>query len=347
MKREADAFLTRGLLLQDPEMCEFIDGVDYTGPIPAWASYLLRFGYEFYASKADARRSISIISLPADSPGAGLVALGAMRRRLEMRGANDLSSHFERIKSGVLTGDRVSTLRQAGSRSRYKFDRVDSDGTLWLLEVPVSSARSRKAPPRFPVGISVSASSATKWQFEGEAPLNVAPGHALPWHLIYQSLPVQQAPIVGENLAATDSAICFAGRIAGHAPTKAMCESISFRANGSTATLGQLLSVQDWNPGAISRLSFFNSRTHQIDRATGHTAVVVADGDAAFLGAISHPGFERCHVIGVFSRIAGRDQLEAVGSKIEELRQWFEIDEDTAGQPPPGIHATTLTVRRT
>ena len=340
---------TSSATLQDPRMIEFIDGANGARPVPPWVGYLVRFGYHFAANKSGARH-ISLISLPGDSPGGALVALGAMRRRLESQTANDISSHFERIKSGVVRGDRVSTLRHVGTRSRYKFDRVDQDGTLWLLETPSNQRTSRKSAPRFPVRISVSSNTSANWQFEGEAPLHVLPGQALPWRSIYQGLPVHtDAGILGANLATTDSAICLAGRIAGDAPTRAMCDSVGFRADGLSASLGSLLSIQEWVPGKVSRVSYFNPRTDRVDRGRGHTTVVIADGDGSFLDVISHSLFETCHVIGVMSRIIGRDQLESVGSKLEAMRQWFEVEDDPTqgGEAAPlGIRVMTLKARQ-
>lgn len=330
-------------------MIEFIDGENGARPLPAWVSYLVRFGYRF-AAKEEGRRCISLISLPGDSPAAAMVALGAMRRRLESPNANDISAHFERIKNGVIRGDRVSTLRQVGTRSRYNFDRVDPDGTLWLLEAQPSQRISRKSPPRFPVRISVSSHTSVNWQFEGEAPLHVLPGQALNWSPIYQGLPVQSdAPILNANLATTDSAICLAGRVAGEAPTKTACDSVGFRADGLTAPLSSLLSIQEWIPGKVSRVSYFNPRTDRVDRATGHVTLVVADGDGCFLEVISHSLFQTSHVVGVISRIIGRDQLESVGNKLENMRQWYEVDADPdqRNEPaPPGIRVLTLKARQ-
>jgi hypothetical protein len=272
-----------------------------------------------------------------------------MRRRLALYGANDLASHFDRIKRSVTHGGRVTTLRRTGSRNaRYQFDEVDEHGTLWLSEMLSESARrSRKSPPRFPMRISVTPYTATEWLFDGEAPLRVETGDALPWGLLYRGLPVGDTSIVDSNLTTTDSAICLASRLSGDSATKSVCDSLSFAAKGMEATLAQLLAVQGWGGKAISRISLFNSRTERPDRPTGNATIVVADGDGAFLTTVSRADFARSDVVGVISRTVDRDRLEALGSKIEELRQWFEVEltDSDAELPPFGIGVVSLSER--
>lgn len=327
---------------------EVTEGADHPMTLPEWAAFLIRFGYRVAHSQTDTRR-IFLISLPCDSPGAGLVTLGALRRRLETPEANDLSSHFERIKHGVAHGGREATLRRSGSRNaRYQFDGVDASGTLWLLEkLSESARRSRKSPPRFPVRVSVTQFTATQWLFDGEAPLCVETGDALPWNSIYRSLPGTQAPIVDANLSTTDSAVFLASRLSGDSATKTVCESMSFEAEGIQATLAQLLTVQGWGGKAVSRVSLFNSRTEKSDRPTGNATVVIADGDGALLKVLSRSDFARCDVIGVISRTIDRDRLEALGSKLEELRQWFEAErtDEVEDHSPAGLSVASLTER--
>jgi hypothetical protein len=328
--------------------CAITDGAEHSGPLPEWATFLIGLGYRAICAKTD-RRRIFLVSLPCDSQGAGLVTLGALRRRLEVLDANDLSSHFERIKNGVAQGGRATTLRRAGSRNaRYQFDGVDKDGTLWLLEIlSDSSRRSRKAPPRFPVRTSVTQTTATQWLFDGEAPLHVDTGDVLPWMSIYKSLPLMSGPIIDANLSTTDSAICLASRVSGDSATKSVFDSMSFSAEGVRATLSQLLTVQGWGGKAISRVSLFNSRTDKSDRPTANASVVIADGDGAFLKAISKSEFGACDIIGIINRAVDRDRLEAIGNKIEELRQWFEVDLSCtdAGKPPLGLSVVSLKAR--
>src|ERR1700693_5478176 len=64
--------------------------------VPPWADFLVRCGFAWADSRD--RRRIGIVSMPCESAGAGLVTLGAIRRRLTLDDANDALSHFERIE---------------------------------------------------------------------------------------------------------------------------------------------------------------------------------------------------------------------------------------------------------
>jgi hypothetical protein len=74
--------------------------------IPRWADFLIRLGFEWPEGESETRR-IGLISMPCDSAAAGLIALGAMRRRLELDDANDLTAHFQRIRALALRGRDV------------------------------------------------------------------------------------------------------------------------------------------------------------------------------------------------------------------------------------------------
>lgn len=328
--------------------CTMTEGAEYSGQVPAWAAYLIGLGYRSAKAHAGKRR-IRLVSLPCDSAGAGLIALGALRSRLENSGANDLANHFERIKRAASDGHRIATLRREGSRSRFRFDRIDRDGTLWLEEISVPTGRGKASSiPRFPVRNSVTASTATQWLFEGEAPIRVSKGEALPWRSLYQCLPINAAAIQPENLTTTDSAICLAARVAGEAATRNTCDAISIGNGNTTATLSQLLTIQGWNRALVSRVCLYNSRTDCADRPLGNATLAVADGDAAFLRILSNDAFDTCDVIGIYSRAIDRDRLDTMGEKVEHLRQWFDVDSDDAlsAGAPAGVNTICLMARQ-
>ena len=81
-----------------------------------------------------------------------------------------------------------------------------------------------------------------------------------------------------------------------------------------------------------------------LDRNTGLTRLVVADGDAAFLKVVDAKEFASSDVIGVVHRTIARENLEAIGIKLSSLRQWYVPDPTTEPLLPAGI--TVLTLRR-
>lgn len=97
---------------------EFSEAQTQWRSIPDWASCLIEFGYAWMGQPRDSRM-IAVISMPSDSAAAGLVALGAMRRCLELENANDTNSHYEKLlelaKNDRLMWNSVIAIGMAGS----------------------------------------------------------------------------------------------------------------------------------------------------------------------------------------------------------------------------------------
>jgi hypothetical protein len=94
-------------------------------------------------------------------------------------------------------------------------------------------------------------------------------------------------------------------------------------------------------------VTFFNTRTQELDRNAGLIRLVVADGDAAFLRVLERQEFRTSDVVGVIHRAVERDRLDSIGFKIAELQQWYTTDVSMNNVIPPvapGI--TTIFLRR-
>jgi hypothetical protein len=92
-------------------------------PIPSWADYLIKCGFAWGDGRE--RRRIGIISVPCESAGVGLVALGAIRYRLTLADANDALSHFERIERLAARQDAETCLRHQSMKGRFRLDGKD------------------------------------------------------------------------------------------------------------------------------------------------------------------------------------------------------------------------------
>jgi hypothetical protein len=187
-------------------------------------------------------------------------------------------------------------------------------------------------------GFAVLPQSAFDWYFDGEAPVHAHQGAEPPYAELYEAL--EGGAVIKSNLRQSDSAICLAGRVAGGSVSKAIFEGVRLKKDSFSADLSELLTVQDWSPGKISRISFFNTRTQQLDRNAGLTRLVIADGDAAFLRVLERTEFKSSDVVGVIQRAVDRERLEALGFKIAELQQWYSPEVGMQGSmppPPPGI----------
>ena len=312
--------------------------------IPPWAVYLMRYGFSWGAGCG--RRRIGIISMPCDSAGAGLVALGAIRYRLTLAEANDALAHFERIQALAVRQDGETCLRHQSMRGGFRLDGKDQRGWVWARHEQTTAADrfTRNGPLR----VAIHAENANDWRLEGEAPAETVRGSRLPHRRFHEELIEGAALPLEPNLARSDSAICFAGRLTGESASRSALSTIRLECHDHVADLAELLTVRRWSPDTVSRVTFFNSRTRQFDRNTNRTSLVVADGDSAFLRAIDAREFKQSDVVGVIHRTVERDRLESIGTKLADLSQWYMPDGKTLDPfpPPPGITVSVLQGRQ-
>jgi hypothetical protein len=313
--------------------------------IPCWADFLIRYG-SAWGDRRD-RRRIGIVSMPCESAGAGLVAVGAIRRRLSLHDASDCLSHFERIAKLAGRCDSETFLRHDTMKGRFRLDGIDQRGLVWVRRVSGGAGDpfAQNGPPR----IVILASNANQWRFEREAPTVALQGIGLSYGPHYAGLIDGAAEPLPSNLAQSDSAICLAGRVAGESVSRNAFAAIRFDCDGQVADLTQLLTVHRWSPDTVSRITFFNSRTGQLDRDTGSTELLIADGDSAFLKALDADAFRRSDVLGIIDRAVDRDRLESVSTKLAGLSQWFAPEgqiPDGLPSTPAGITVLTLTRRQ-
>jgi hypothetical protein len=302
-------------------------------PVPQWVTFLVGFGFAWRSCEPLARR-IGLVSMPCDSAAAGLIALGAMRRRLGLSDANDTVSHFRRIEALAMKRSGNFFLRNEKLKGRFVVERKDGNGVVWVRQEP-STTKFRTV---------IMPTDANNWQFDGEAPIEAVAGHPVPSGDFYAELVDGANELLTPNLGLSDSGICLAGRATGESDSQRTLAAIRFQRDGRVADLSHLLAVQAWSPGMISRVTFFNTRTGRQDRSTAPPQLVVADGDTAFLRAIETEHFQQSEVVGVIHRTMERSRLESVGSKMSDLRQWYSSDVELplTHSAPHGIALTIL-----
>jgi len=315
--------------------------------IPAWADFLISFGYFIISHPTDSR-IIAVVSMPVDSAGAGLITLGAIRRRMELESSNDLSTHFQRILVNAQE-HKKTVLRKANLPGRYLIDEVDDRGILWVKRIQKTKQKgNREIDISSDERISINARTAASWQFSGEAPVSILHGNELGNQEFYSHLLERGGNINQKNFVETDSAICLAGRMMGENATRNTMRSIEFKIEDMVVGLDQLLTVQNWMSGTVSRITFFNPRNNSFDRATGPTKLVVADGDSSFLEILSRQEFASSHVVAVIHRTVERDRLEKVGARLEDLHQWYDPvnwQSDEIPEKPKAINISLLKKR--
>lgn len=325
-------------------------------PVPSWVKFLIQFGFHWHGNVLEQRR-IALVSMPCDSAAAGLIALGAIISDLGNPEANDIAGHYNALlryarqyleycsncthpchPNKMRCGHTVRAtgwVRNWCERpiKRYKIsERTNlTEKSLWYSY----KGGVRWQNPKLSID----------WQIDGEPPPRLDDHEGVLEDEIYTHI-IDSAKVIPDNLRKSFSGLCLAGRVSGKAATYNASASVRFRIKEIEYRLPELLTVYGWStPGSVSRMSFFNSRTERFDRNTSAISLVVTDGDKSFIKVLGQTEFQRTDVIGVISRVLSRDDLEAVGNRIQGLRQWYTDDEeslDRFSSVPRGIGVKIL-----
>ncbi|MBL6956389.1 MAG: hypothetical protein ISR54_06165 [Chlorobium phaeobacteroides] len=304
--------------------------------LPEWVNYLLITGYDF-AGYINKGQKISLISMPCDSPGAGLVAFGAMRYYLSAQplSGEEIHRHLEDVKARMLFS----------GKDMYRYIGED-DGNAVIEEIiRLDKRRNPKRPKKEPITRTASLKG-LDLRFEDETIL-VSSNKALPNLQIYEQL-VPQGNVINEGtLQQSHSAVCMAGKRKGVSVTKALLFDTYFEAGGKKASLHELLSLVDGTLDVVSRVTMYNARTGKIDRPGLPPEIVVVDGIDAFLKITeemqrsSNNNFSGANIVAVIDRTEKREKLDSLQAKVSELRQWYEPDLQEFSAPPKGIALAT------
>lgn len=331
-------------------------------PLPPWVEFLTRLGYR-WPNDATAPRRIALVSMPCDSAGAGLVALGVLVRDLGNPNANEIDGHYDallRYARQYLAWCRSCDMQcrpaekdcgfAAMATGRIKSLRKPCTGYMISEETDFGKrqiAFSRRGETTKPIPGFENRVGAN-YYVNGESPPEVhETDGALPGEP-YASF-ADGMHIEPENLRRSFSGLCLAGRVAGGAATRDICSTVRLRTMHGEQMLSELLTVHGWClPSLVSRVTFYNTRTRRFDRGPSEPALVVADGDGAFLEVLGSRAFQRADVIGIIHRTLDREDLEAVGTRLLGLRQWYDEDRElhvTLPTMPRGISVAVLRKR--
>lgn len=323
--------------------------------IPEWVNFLIRFGYHWRKSQQQDRR-IALVSMPSSSPGAGLLALGAMINDLGNDQANDTNSHNESVfeyARQYLDHCRQCDLAKCDpSLKRCGYDKkstgiirsIRRDNHLYV----VAGQTDYHAKKLFLMDKNgkgrreIDSEYIINLYADGQPPAVSSKGETSLRCAIYQDL-IEEFQIHTANLSKSYSSLVLAGRAIGESETKATYEAVHFCRANESYTLAELLTIHGWANSQVSRTSFYNIRTEELNRSSVQPSLVVADGDSSFLKSVDT--FKKSDVIGVIDRSLDRDRLEVIGQKIASLKSWYQIDPEFKVRlptPVPGISITIL-----
>ena len=325
---------------------QFSEGEAPWREIPGWVYFLLNLGYQWPDQEATTRR-VGFVSMPCDSAAAGLIALGALRKRLESGEANDFDAHFKRILG---LGDQHPSnpvLVNKSERGRWVFDGRHTHGGIWVKRVdPVSPDRRSGLSIRR----TISFEQAKDWFFQEEPPISESEAH---YQAHYENLLNGAGPIHLSNLTRSDLAggVCLIGRVAGECATLNLMNDVCFRADDQNANLAELLTIDGWSshgssPNPVPRVSFVNSRRLSSDPITPKAKVSIVDGDLALLRVLARPEFDECDIVCAYPRSMARERLEELGAKIEHLSQWYSVDHESLSVLPRNPRGIAMSMIR-
>ncbi len=305
--------------------------------LPQWATFLIKAGC-LLASHSDGMRRIGLISMPCQTAAAGFIALGAIGKHLRVPGANDRAVHFNRIKQlanqqGNAEGILDLRIQRGRKRGPYMVEGEYGPNLLWAVLQSDPTVR-----------VTISLETSRYWKFQNEPAVQLIDGGLLAYRDIYAALPSLPEALIPDGLSTSDSSVCLSGRTMGGRATYDSYNAIRIKTtDGVPCSLAQLLTVHPWSNTQVSRIAYFNPRMKTIDRMKHAVRLVIADGADSFLSAVSE--FPTSSIWGTYDRSADHDELDQLGSKIQELTEWYKGDSDLLeglGEIPPSLGVLAL-----
>ena len=308
-------------------------------PLPKWVRFMIQFGFNWPRGDVGHRR-VSVVSMPCDSSAAGLIALGALIRDLCRENANDVKGHLDALLS--YARQYLEACKNCRVRCRPKESgcgyKSEANGLVlhkgetryWISEkTDFTNRRPVFTLPKKSLTGYPNPRNAIEWQIAGQPPIILSEQQGCLNRQIYNQI-IGGTKIIQENLRKSFSGLCLAGRVAGEAATRKAYASIRFQNGIDEHGLEELLTIHGWAQShSVSRMSFFNARTEQMDRCASVPALIIADGDTSFLKIIGKAEFQRTDVIGLINRTVDRNYLEEVGNQVLGLRKWYAEDSET------------------
>jgi hypothetical protein len=332
-------------------------------PLVPWMRWFLDVGFQWTSQDRDVPgRRVTVLSMPADSPAAGMVALGALVGEMSRPDANEIHAHFQSLLRNAQ--QYLHHCRDCGtscrpenvgcgflSRATEKIRSAKGSGIFEIHNVGIDAARGPFIHVQTRRGgatclLSLFEASAPNYQVPGEPPYLVGTVAGSLSREPYAAI-FPQASILAPNLASSHAGVCLAGRPAGMHATRAGLDAVRFHVGGRAIALSELLSISDWAPrNTVSRMTYFSTgRICRMDRRAPSPALVVADGDASLLEVLSRSEFRSSNVIGIVHRCSERAAQEELWQRLDDLQQWYSAQPVQAcldQEPPRGCTGVVL-----
>lgn len=296
---------------------------------PHWVESMLQLGYDFCQRVSAKGRIIGLLSMPCGSVAAPMIALGSLRKSLEIDSAHHLEKYLEylicKIEKERAEG-KVVYLRDQNNR-KWKFVKVFSGERISVTDAGYKELVKRKGRlvknPNGPCSTSINRQNAIYWRFEGDPVAFVGSSRDSLDNSIYERLPGCTGEIINENLQRSWLGLLLVSNASGKSSDywKRLNES-SFEINDSHASLCDLLTINN-NLDCVRRMKIVSYRNLQ--EVDVSPELVLADGSRSFIKALDK--FHNVDVIGVIDRGEPMENLEILSNKLQEIGRYYEKSE--------------------
>lgn len=303
---------------------------------PHWVRISIDLGYKWRMSTQDKRR-ITFISMPCDTPTAGLIALGAIRADLSNSEANNTDGHFKSIIQACTESLNKRTSDITDNQNERPWDiRNTQDDTTWLFAEcnshagivyvkdsgyrPFVKRKGKKvANPSGQCTSSIFPHNALRWQLK-DHPLPVAESNSqFPLDKeLYNDLGRFDSEILDTNLYTSYDGIILVTKSASeHSNYMKKLALTGFIRNDNSYVLPELLTISSDQKHHLMRLRVI-SETKLEPETHAHSKLIIADGVNAFINAESK--YPASDIIAILNRSGSPDSLE-------QLKDWVTSKE--------------------
>lgn len=317
-----------------------------------WANDLIRFGESWFHRKPETSRRMAFISMPCDSPAAGLIALGSVIGDLRDESATDLALHQDslfkkaeqylkfcrecdleecspNIKGCGYLAKSAGELRSIKEpRTRFYFsERTNLDTPQLIVESKGSG--NHGVITRFLVSPGLQGKIEEWYSVDGHPCVIPPTSEPIDIAVLTELSDPALGPINIENARSSYSGLCLALRPMGAASTKRIFSEIVFDTNCGQRNLLDLLPVGRWKSGPeISRLSVFNERATKDLDSSLDPRLVIADGTESCIRTLRNQRFQHADFIGIVNRTDDHDRLREVFEEMEFHARGFKVIEN-------------------
>ena len=315
---------------------------------PSWVEGSLNLGYHWVglSNNTAKRRRIALVSMPCQSVAAPLVALGLLRRELELEDTNFFNRYFEYLLNEISVRQEKSEqiILVDDNNKKWNLIQVNQGHSIKVCYSKYKESvkrRGRRIPnPNGQVVSTIMSSNARYWRLDGQPRL---------WcsepldYTIYKYLIRNGGDIYEHNLQNYwRETVLLSNFVGKDSFFHKRISSIKFCFDEEEVGLDTLLTVNGVSP-QITRVTLHSA--NELNSLNYSPKRVVVEGSLAFLKALEH--FRESDIIGVISRDEPSSNLEQVMEKNHELSRYYQTkdSEDLTATFPVSI-ITHLMERR-